>query len=73
MNLDNDFLVYNKGYERWSDGSLVIYSFLNGQSEKEIRLEHELHKDDKIIYATKLSKEIKAELINQIKEQKWVD
>ena len=70
MNIDNDFLVYNKGYERWSDGSLVIYSFVNGQSEEEIIAEHELDNSDKIVFANKLPKEIKAELIKQIKEQK---
>ena len=74
MKITNDFLikVYKEGYERWSDGSLVIYSFVSGQSEKEIRAEHELYKDDKIVYANKLPKEIKAELINQIEEEKWI-
>ena len=70
MKITNDFLIYKEGYERWSDGSLVIYSFVSGQSEKEIRAEHELYKDDKIVYANKLPKEIKAELINQIEEEK---
>ena len=72
MKITNDFLIYKEGYERWSDGSLVIYSFVSGQSEKEIRAEHELYKDDKIVYANKLPKEIKAELINQIEEEKWI-
>ena len=53
----------------WANCSLVIYSFVSGQSEKEIRVEHELHKDDKIVYTNKLPKEIKAEFINQIEEE----
>ena len=81
MNLSNDFLVYNNskdkgfvdskdGYMRWNDGTLVIHSFEEGQTEEEIIAEHELDNSDKIIYATKFSKEIKAELIKQIKEEK---
>ena len=68
MKYDNDFIVYNEGFVRWSDGSLVIYSFVNGQSEEEIRADHELHKDDIIVYANTLKDEIKTEFVNQIKK-----
>lgn len=70
MKYDNDFLVYNEGFVRWSDNSLVIYSFINGQSEEEIRADHELQKDDIIVYANTLKGKIKTEFINQIMEEK---
>ncbi len=71
MKYDNDFLVYNEGFVRWSDDSLVIYSFIDGQSEEEIRADHELQKDDIIVYANTLKGKIKTEFINQIMEKKW--
>tara|TARA_R100000353_G_scaffold22791_3_gene20071 strand:- start:265 stop:477 length:213 start_codon:yes stop_codon:yes gene_type:complete len=70
MKYDNDFLVYNEGFVRWSDDSLVIYSFIDGQSEEEIRADHELQKDDIIVYANTLKGKIKTEFINQIMEKK---
>ena len=79
INTSNDFLVYNNskdkgfaeskdGYMRWKDKTLVIHSFEEGQTEEEIMAEHELDNSDIIVFADKLPKKIKAELINQIKK-----
>ena len=71
MNMKNDFIVRlnNGDYEKWGDGSFVIYGFVDGQNEEEIRYNHQLLDTDEIIYVEKIPKKswIYKELVNQIK------
>ena len=75
IKVDNDYLIKNNGsYLTWEDGTYVIYGFKDGQTEQSIINELKSYGDwfdgDEIVFANKLPKEIKNELINQIKAQK---
>lgn len=67
-----DFLVYSKdfkgGFERWKDGSLIIYTSDKETSEYHIKLEHGLQKHDKIKWVDELQSDIKNEYKKQIGE-----
>ena len=59
-------IINGDGYERWSDGKLVIYSNVENISNYLIKLENGLQKEDKIIYYKDLPKKIKRELNSQL-------
>ena len=65
----SDFLVYNKGWLRWSypDGELIIFSDNTSKSNKQLIDERcELQKDDEIVWINDLPSNIKKEYLRQI-------
>jgi len=69
----SDFLVYNKGFIRWSypKGDLIIFSDEITKSDKELIEERcELQKYDKIIWVDDLKGKIRKEYLEQVKEEK---